>query len=105
METLNILTIEQFLKDYSPKIKFYTSVEEIERIETTLGIKDKTIDELEELRNIVVSYYTELLDNEIIYNENGEFSIRTKKYFVYLESLKSVTAVIDNNIYKIMLKL
>ena len=30
METLNISTVEQFLKDYSPKIKFYTSVEEIE---------------------------------------------------------------------------
>ena len=54
---------------------------------------------------MVVSYYTELLDNEIIYNENGEFPRRTKKYFVYLESLKSVTAVIDNNIYKPMLKL
>ena len=69
METLNILTVEQFLKDYSPKIKFYTSVEEIERIEINLGIKDKTIDELEELRNMVVSYYTELLDTEIIYNK------------------------------------
>lgn len=50
METLNISTVEQFLKDYSPKIKFYTSVEEIERIEINLGIKDKTIDELEEKR-------------------------------------------------------
>ena len=105
METFNILTIKPFLKDYSQKIKFYTSTEEIEHIETNLGIKDKTIDELEELRNIVVSYYTELLDTEIIYNENGEFPRRTKKYFVYLESLKSVTAVIDNNIYKLMLKL
>ena len=105
METFNILTIKPFLKDYSQKIKFYTSTEEIEHIETNLGIKDKTIDELEELRNIVVSYYTELLNNEIIYNENDEFPRRTEKYFVYLKSLKSVTAVIDNNIYKIMLKL
>ena len=76
METLNILTVEQFLKDYSPKIKFYTSVEEIERIETNLCIKDKTIDELEELRNIVVSYYTALLNNEIIYTANDEYRRR-----------------------------
>lgn len=101
METLNISGIEQFLKMYSPQNKFYTSPKEIKLIETYLSIKDKTIDELEELRNIVVQYYTELLDGEVIYNENNEYIGRTEKYWVYIDSLQSVTAVIDNNIYRI----
>lgn len=101
METLNISGIEQFLKMYSPQKKFHTSTKEIKLIETYLGIKDKTIDELEELRNIVVQYYTELLDGEVIYNENNEYIGRTEKYWIYIDSLQSVTAVIDNNIYRI----
>lgn len=105
METLNISAFEQFLKIYSPKNKFYTSVEEIELVETKLGIKDKTSDELEELRNAVVRYYTELLDDEVIYNETGEYAGRTEKYWVYMDALQSVTAVIDKNIYNITLNI
>ena len=52
----------------------------------------------------IVPYVKKLIDEfdgEVIYNENNEYIGRTEKYWVYIDSLQSVTAVIDNNIYKI----
>lgn len=101
MGTLNYSgVIESFLENYFPENSHFTSPREIELVEKHLGIKGKTIEELQELRNRIVRCYDELLETEVIYDLTGQYSGRTNKYWDYMNALQSVTAVIDNNIYK-----
>ena len=79
-----------FLKEYSPKEKHITSLKEIRLIEDKLNIA-KYSNNLRALRNSVVQLYNELI-NEDPTNRN--------KVYDYMESMMSVTAVIDNYIYK-----
>ena len=92
--------IYQFLANYYPSNKHYTSEFDIKRIVNNLGIEDASKDELKELRNTVVKYYNEILDTEIYFDENNNYIGRSEKYYKYLESLQSVTTVIDHYIYK-----
>ena len=79
-----------FLKEYSPKEKHITSLKEIRLIEDKLNIA-KYSDNLRALRNSVVQFYNELI-NEDPTNRNMVYD--------YMESMMSVTAVIDNYTYK-----
>ena len=79
-----------FLKEYSPEEKHITSLKEIRLIEDKLNIA-KYSDNLRALRNSVVQFYDELI-NEDPTNRN--------KVYDYMESMMSVTAVIDNYTYK-----
>ena len=79
-----------FLKSYLPKEKHITSRKEIRLIEDKLNIA-KYSDNLRALRNSVVQFYDELI-NEDPTNRN--------KVYDYMESMMSVTAVIDNYTYK-----
>lgn len=79
-----------FLKSYSPEEKHITSLKEIRLIEDKLNI-DNYRDNLQALRNSVVQFYDELIDEDPT-NRN--------KVYDYMESMMSVTAVIDNYAYK-----
>lgn len=79
-----------FLKSYSPEEKHVTSLKEIRLIEDELNI-DKYSNNLRALRNSVVQFYDELIREEPT-NRN--------KVYDYMESMMSVTAVIDNYAYK-----
>lgn len=79
-----------FLKEYSPKEKHITSLKEIRLIEDKLNI-DNYRDNLQALRNSVVQFYDELIDED----PNNKDMM-----YAYMESMMSVTAVIDNYAYK-----
>ena len=79
-----------FLKEYSPEEKHITSLKEIRLIEDKLNI-DNYRNNLRALRNSVVQLYDELINKDPT-NRN--------KVYDYMESMMSVTAVIDNYAYK-----
>ena len=79
-----------FLKEYSPEEKHITSLKEIRLIEDKLNI-DNYRNNLRALRNSVVQLYDELINTDPT-NRN--------KVYDYMESMMSVTAVIDNYTYK-----
>lgn len=79
-----------FLKEYSPEEKHITSLKEIRLIEDKLNIA-KYSNNLRALRNSVVQLYDDLM-NEDPTNRN--------MVYAYMESMMSVTAVIDNYAYK-----
>ena len=79
-----------FLKEYSPEEKHITSLKEIRLIEDELNIA-KYSNNLQALRNSIVQFYNELI-NEDPTNRN--------MVYAYMESMMSVTAVIDNYAYK-----
>ena len=79
-----------FLKKYSPEEKHITSLKEIRLIEDKLNI-DNYRNNLRALRNSVVQFYDELIDED---PNNRDMM------YAYMESMMSVTAVIDNYAYK-----
>ena len=87
------LTNEQtkFLNEYRPKDMGFTSLKEMEKIKSILGIGTTVKEsELQPLRNSVVKFYSakmESVENDV------------KQVMSYMDSLQSVTAVIDTMIY------
>lgn len=79
-----------FLRGYSPKEKHFTSIEEIRLIEDKLNIESYR-DRLRVLRNAVIQFYNDLIDE----HPNDKSMV-----YDYMESMMSVTAVIDNYAYK-----
>ena len=79
-----------FLKEYSPEEKHITSLKEIRLIEDKLNI-DNYRNNLRALRNSVVQFYDELIDEDL---NNRDMM------YANMESMMSVTAVIDNYAYK-----
>ena len=75
------------LKDYSPEDKHFTSANEIENITNLLGLKDMTIEEMRDMRNMVVLYYDQLL--------NG-LSHSDDLWEKYWQGMMSVTSIIDH---------
>ena len=90
-ETVELTSdMKTFLKGYSPKEEHFTSIEEIHLVEDKLNIA-KYSDNLRALRNSVVRFYDELIHEDPT-NRN--------MVYAYMESMMSVTAVIDNYAYK-----
>lgn len=90
-ETIELTAdMKTFLKGYSPKEKHFTSIEEIRLVEDNLNIANYR-NNLQALRNSVVQFYDELIDE----NPNNRNMV-----YDYMESMMSVTAIIDNYIYK-----
>ena len=87
------LTNEQtkFLNEYRPKDMGFTSLKEMEKIKSILGIGTTVKEsELTPLRNSVVKFYSakmESVENDV------------KEVMSYMDSMQSVTAVIDTMIY------
>lgn len=89
-ETVELTSdMKNFLKDYSPKEEHFTSIKEIRLVEDNLNIANYS-NNLIALRNSVVLFYDELI---------GDGSDR-KQTHALMESLMSVTAVIDNYAHK-----
>lgn len=74
-----------WLKDYQPKDKHFTSFEEVDMISEKLGLKDLTDDEVKAKRDAVVMYYHNLKKNET----------DKEKVWDYTTAMMSVTAAID----------
>lgn len=90
VETVELTSdMKTFLKGYSPKEKHFTSIDEIHLVEDNLNIGNY-YNNLVALRNAVVQFYDELI---------GDGSDRNLTH-AFMESLMSVTAVIDNYAYK-----
>ena len=90
-ETVELTTdMKTFLKGYSPKEKHFTSIEEIRLVEDNLNIANYR-NSIQALRNSVVEFYDELIDE----NPNDR-----NMTYNYMESMMSVTAVIDNYAHK-----
>ena len=90
-ETIELTSdMKTFLKGYTPKEKHFTSIEEIRLVEDNLNIANYR-NNLQALRNSVVQFYDELIDE----NPNDR-----NMTYDYMESMMSVTAIIDNYIYK-----
>lgn len=89
-ETVELTSdMKNFLKGYSPKEEHFTSIEEIHLVEDNLNIANYS-DNLRALRNSVVLFYDELI---------GDGSDRNLIH-TFMESMMSVTAVIDNYAHK-----
>lgn len=85
----------EFLKNYKPVSRMFTSEDEIDLISETLNLPELGFEERCRTRNEVVRYYTELMDAEVIYDENNQYKGRTNKFWELLNSMNSVTTVID----------
>lgn len=85
----------EFLKNYKPVSRMFTSEDEIDLISETLNLPELDFEERCRTRNEVVRYYTELMDAEVIYDENNQYKGRTDKFWELLNSMNSVTTVID----------
>ena len=89
-ETVELTSgMKNFLKDYSPKEEHFTSIKEIRLVEDNLNI-DNYKDNLIALRNSVVLFYDELIGD----------GLDRKLTHAFMESMMSVTAVIDNYAHK-----
>lgn len=77
---------QTFLKNYAPKDRFMTTSNESEKIISELSLINLSVLSLRAVRNAVVDYYSTLMKID-----------REKEY---MPSLQSVTAVIDNLIWK-----
>ena len=81
----------KFLNEYRPKDMGFTSLKEMEKIKSILGIGTTVKDsELQPLRNSVVKFYSSKMESV----END-----VKQVMTYMDSLQSVTAVIDTMFY------
>ena len=81
----------KFLNEYHPQKNRITSSKEMDEIKSILGIETTVKEsELQPLRNSVVKFYSakmESVENDV------------KQVMSYMDSMQSVTAVIDTMIY------
>ena len=82
----------KFLNEYRPQDMGFTSLNEMEKIKSILGIGTTIKEsELQPLRNSVVKFYSakmESVENDV------------KQVMTFMDSLQSVTTVIDTMIYQ-----
>ena len=95
MEAIFTEVFYEFLKNYKPASRMFTSEDEIDLISETLNLPDLDAEGRCITRNEVVRYYTELMDAEVIYDENNQYKGRTDKFWDLVNSMNSVTTVID----------
>lgn len=95
METFFTDSIYNFLNSYKPANSMFTSEDEIDLISETLNLCELSFEDRCRTRNEIVRYYTELMDAEVIYDENGEYKGRTNKFWDLMQSMQSITTVID----------
>ena len=81
----------KFLNEYHPQDMGFTSLKEMEKIKSILGIGTTVKEsELQPLRNSVVKFY---------YSKMESVENDVKQVMTYMDSMQSVTAVIDAMIY------
>lgn len=92
------LTTEQtnFLLNYTPKDRMFTSSAEIVLIGVMFNLTELTDLEVMLLRNNVVMFYRDKMKEETLFDGNGKYKGRTELYDKYMIAMQSVTAVIDH---------
>lgn len=91
--------IAKFLMNYQPTDEHFTSNDEINMIGRFFNLININPEDRKEIRNNVVKFYDHLMDNEIMYDENGKYNGRTDQYWKYSTAMMSVTTAIDYFIY------
>ena len=81
------LKAQDELKDYTPADRYFTSENEIKYISNLLGLNDMTVEEMRDMRNMVVIYYRHLVSGLKEKNETWD---------KYWNGMMSVTAIIDH---------
>lgn len=87
--------ITDFLMNYQPVDEHVTSHEEVYKIGRIFNLINIPHEKRQEIRNNVVKFYNHLMNNEIMYDENGRYNGRTDQYWKYSTAMMSVTAAID----------
>lgn len=87
--------IADFLMSYQPADEHITSHPEIYKIGRIFNLINISDEMRQEIRNNVVKFYNRLMDNEIIYDENGKYNGRTDQWWKYSTAMMSVTTAID----------
>lgn len=98
--TVNTSSINAFLKSYKPEEEGFTTAREMMRIRDGLNLDNLNINGLRKMRDRVVRFYSNLLDKETRYNADGTYAGRTERFYGYNEAMMSVTAVIDDRIFR-----
>lgn len=89
----------EFLLNYSPANLHFTSTAEMNLIIEHFNLNKITDIEMYNLRNAVVSFFSELLEGEIMFDSTGKYKGRTDKFWTYNSAMQSVTAVMDHVMY------
>jgi len=84
--------MNQFLDTYHPKDEGITSLDEMKKIMMFLEIDGKDNDELRSIRNSVVKFYSDKIK---YLHDSGNH----EEAFNEMESMQSVTCVIDHSFY------
>lgn len=85
-----------FLLNYTPNDTMFTSSEEMVLIGVMFELTNLTDAQLLNLRNGVVSFYRDKMDEETLFDAKGNYKCRTDKYDDYMYAMQSVVAVIDH---------
>lgn len=85
-----------FLSNYTPSDKMFTSPGEMVLIGVMFELTDLKDVQLLNLRNAVVSFYRDKMDEETLFDAKGNFKLRTDKHDDYMHAMQSVVAVIDH---------
>lgn len=88
-----------FLEGYRPADSMFTSGDEMTLIERRLKLNDKSVTQLREKRNEVVAFYRDKLATQRYRDADGNLRYGDK-FDQYMEAMQSVTAVIDNSIWR-----
>lgn len=89
-----------FLLNYCPANLHFTTTAEMNLVIERFNLNEISDIEMYNLRNAVVSFFTELMENEIMFDSNGKYKGRTDKFWTYNTAMQSVTAVMDHVMYK-----
>ena len=84
------------VKDYTPKDDMFTSKEEIDMLNENFELEKMSTMDLKNLRDMVVMFWSNRMREER-YSNNMKF---TDEYMKLSHAMQSITAVIDNFLYK-----
>lgn len=93
MEQKTHFQLLQYVRDYKPADDHVTSKEEVERISKHFGLKEMSLMELRNLRDMAVLFFTNISLKQK-YEGNREDAIEA------VHSMSSVTTIIDMEIFQ-----
>lgn len=85
-----------FLLNYTPSDRMFTSSKEMVLIADMFDLTNLKDVQLLNLRNNIVSFYRDRMDEETLFDAKGNYKCRTDKHDDYMYAMQSVVAVIDH---------
>lgn len=83
----SFLTMIRQLENYTPEDKHFTTFDEIDVVTTTLNLKQMNRCDIQNMRDMVVMYYSRLIENARV-NDPDKFDF-------YNNAMMSITSIID----------